>query len=148
MAIIRHMTEPENKYALDRGEVVALLKSYDISPTRQRVEIAEFLFKKKQHLSAENILDGVNRGGHRVSRATVYNTMGLFSNKGLVREVLIDRERVFYDSNNGAHHHLYNMDTGELTDVESGAVEIGGLPAMTGSDRIVGTDVIIRVSGK
>jgi Fur family iron response transcriptional regulator len=142
------MSDINDKYSLDRSEVVKLLKSYDISPTRQRVEIAEFLFKKQQHLSAENILEGVNEKGHRVSRATVYNSMGLFANKGLIREVLIDRERVFYDSNNSLHHHIYNMDTGELMDVEDNGIEIKGLPEMIDGARVVDTDVIVRVSNK
>ncbi len=104
-------------FPLERSEIVSMLQDYKISPTRQRVEIAEFLFQRPQHLSAEKILDGVTDAGNRVSRATVYNTMGLFSSKGVVREVLIDRERVFYDSNTEPHQHLYNVDTGELTDV-------------------------------
>lgn len=148
MAIMTDMKGADPKYALDRSEIVQLLKSYEISPTRQRVEIAEFLFKKQQHLSAENILEGVNQKGHRVSRATVYNTMGLFSGKGLIREVLIDRERVFYDSNNRAHHHLYNLDTGELTDVEGDGIELTGLPELKDGARIIDTDVIIRISNK
>jgi len=142
------MSEMNNKYPLDHDEIVSLLQSYDISPTRQRVEIAEFLFRKQQHLSADNILEGVNQNGHRVSRATVYNSMGLFANKGLVREVLIDRERVFYDSNSSSHHHVYNMDTGELMDVEGAGIEIKGLPEMTDGARVVDTDVIVRVSSK
>ena len=142
------MTDTNHRYSLDRSEVVSLLKSYDISPTRQRVEIAEFLFRKQQHLSAENILSGVNEKGHRVSRATVYNSMGLFANKGLVREVLIDRERVFYDSNNSTHHHIYNMDTGVLMDVEDSGIEIKGLPDVVDGARVVDTDVIVKVSSK
>jgi Fur family iron response transcriptional regulator len=141
------MSDMNDKYSLDRNEIVKLLKDYDISPTRQRIEIAEFLFQKQQHLSAENILEGVNQNGHRVSRATVYNSMGLFSGKGLVREVLIDRERVFYDSNSSSHHHIYNVDTGELKDVESG-VEITDLPEMIDGARVVDTNVVIRVSSK
>ncbi len=133
-------------YPLSRDQVVQLLRQYKISPTRQRVEIACYLFRRPQHLSADRILDGVNVVGHRVSRATVYNTMGLFTRKGLVREVLIDRERVFYDSNNSDHHHIYNVDTGELRDLDAGQIEIQGLPALGEGARIVGTDVIIRVS--
>lgn len=142
------MSDINRRYSLDRGEVVKLLKSYDISPTRQRVEIAEFLLRKQQHLSAENILEGVNLQGHRVSRATVYNSMGLFAKKGLIREVLVDRERIFYDSNNSSHHHVYNVDTGELMDVEGSGIEINGLPDMVDGARVVDTDVIVRVSSK
>lgn len=142
------MTDISHRYSLDRSEVVKLLKSHGISPTRQRVEIAEFLFRKQQHISAESILEGVNQKSHRVSRATVYNSMGLFAKKGLVREVLIDRERVFYDSNSDSHHHIYNMDTGELMDIEDSGIEIAGLPVSIDGARVVDTDVIVKVSSK
>ena len=131
---------------MERSEVVKLLQKYDITPTRQRIEIAAFLFQREQHLSAEHILEAVNLGSHRVSRATVYNTMGLFSKKGLVKEVLIDRDRVFYDSNNSQHHHMYNIDTGELSDVEGNGITVDGLPELPGGLQIIDTDVIIRVS--
>ena len=135
-------------YPLSRDEVVQLLQQYKISPTRQRIEIASYLFQRPQHLSADRILDGVNVVGHRVSRATVYNTMGLFTEKGLVREVLIDRERVFYDSNNSHHHHIYNVDTGELRDLDSVHVDVRGLPPLDPDVDVVGADVIIRVSSR
>lgn len=133
---------------MERSEVVKLLQDHDITPTRQRIEIAAFLFQREQHLSAENILAEVNSSSHRVSRATVYNTMGLFTSKGLVREVLIDRDRVFYDSNNAQHHHIYNVDTGELSDVESDSVNVTGIPELAENVQIVDTDVIIKVANK
>lgn len=133
-------------HPLERSEVIKLLQQYDITPTRQRVEIASFLFQKQQHLSADHILEAVNSNSHRVSRATVYNTMGLFSRKGLVREVLIDRERVFYDSNNSQHHHIYDMDTGVLSDIEGAGIEVAGMPELPEGVRVVDTSVVIRTS--
>ena len=70
---------------MERSQIVKLLQQYDVTPTRQRIEIAGYLFQRPQHLSAEDILEGVNAKANRVSRATVYNTLGLFSDKGLVR---------------------------------------------------------------
>ncbi len=133
-------------YPLSRDQVVSMLQHYRITPTRQRVEIAGYLFQRPQHLSADKILEGVNEVGHRVSRATVYNTMGLFTQKGLVKEVLIDRERVFYDSNNSHHHHIYNVDTGELVDMSDTQVEMHNLPSIPEDVRVVDTEVIIRVT--
>ena len=89
---------------MDRTQIVKLLQQHDITPTRQRIDIAGYLFQKPQHLSAEHILEGVNAEGGRVSRATVYNTMGLFTDRGRVREVLIDRESVFYDEEFTKHY--------------------------------------------
>ena len=133
---------------LERSEIVSMLQHYKISPTRQRVEIAEFLFQRPQHLSAEKILDGVTDAGNRVSRATVYNTMGLFSRKGVVREILIDRERVFYDSNTEVHQHLYNVDTGELTDVFDPEVNMVTEPELPDGLRIIDTDIIYKVTSR
>ena len=135
-------------FPLARSEIVSMLQHFKISPTRQRVEIAEFLFQRPQHLSAEKILDGVTGEGNRVSRATVYNTMGLFSKKGVVREVLIDRERVFYDSNPQVHQHLYNVDTGELSDVFDVDVDIALEPELPDGLRIIDTDVVFKVTSR
>ncbi len=135
-------------FPLERSEVISLLQHFKISPTRQRVEIAEFLFQCPQHLSAEKILAGVTSVGNRVSRATVYNTMGLFSSKGVVREILIDRERVFYDSNPKVHQHLYNVDSGELTDVFDAEVGMLSEPELPEGLRIVDTDIIYKVTSR
>jgi Fur family iron response transcriptional regulator len=135
-------------FPLERSEVVSLLQHHKISPTRQRVEIAEFLFQRAQHLSAEKILDGVTDAGNRVSRATVYNTMGLFTNKGVVREVLIDRERVFYDTNTEVHQHLYNVDTGELIDIYDAEMDMISEPNLPEGLRIIDTDVVFKVTSK
>ena len=133
---------------MDRSQIVNLLKQHDVTPTRQRIEIAGYLFQRPQHLSAENILEGVNAEGNRVSRATVYNTMGLFTDKGLVREVLIDRERVFYDTNRADHYHVYDVDSGELRDVMRSEIEIASIPELPEGARIVDTNLILRVSSK
>ena len=135
-------------FPLGRSEIVSMLQHYKISPTRQRVEIAELLFQRPQHLSAEKILDGVTDAGNRVSRATVYNTMGLFSRKGVVREILIDRERVFYDSNTEVHQHLYNVDNGELTDVFDAETGMESGPELPDGLRIIDTDIIYKVTSR
>ena len=134
-------------FPLERKEVTILLKEHGITPTRQRLEIAYHLFQKQQHISAERILEKVNAIGNTVSRATVYNTMALFTRKGLVREVLIDRERVFYDSNSQPHHHFYNMDTGELSDIDDSAnIDVSNLPGIPEGLRVIDTEVVIKVA--
>jgi Fur family iron response transcriptional regulator len=138
----------KDEFPMDRSQIVKLLQQHEVTPTRQRIEIAGYLFQRPQHLSAENILEGVNAESNRVSRATVYNTMGLFTDKGLVREVLIDRERVFYDTNRTDHHHVYNVDSGELYDVMPSEIQIAAIPDLPEGARIVDTNVILRVSSK
>jgi len=87
----------------------------------------------------------VNGEQHLVSKATVYNTLGLFASNGLIREVIVDPARVFYDSNNSSHHHFYNIDTGELTDIDSDSMELAELPDMPDGTVAAGVDIIIRV---
>ena len=121
------------------------LRVYGITPTQQRVDIAEILFTRAQHLSADQVLEVVNQEQALVSKATVYNTLGLFARRGLVREVIIDPSKVFYDSNVEAHHHFYNVDTGELIDIDAAGMKIENLPALPEGTEASGVDVVIRI---
>jgi len=121
-----------------------LFQTHGIQCTQQRLEIAKLLFRQAQHMSADEILMQVNQTG-QVSKATVYNTLGLFAEKGLIREVIVDPSRVFYDSNPGMHHHFYNVDTGLLTDIETGTLALSQLPDLPEDTAIEGIDVIVRI---
>lgn len=125
--------------------LAAHLQRHDVTPTAQRLQIAEVMFREPQHLSAEQILAAVKAAGAMVSKATVYNTLKLFSEKGLVREVIVDPTRVFYDSTTGAHHHFYNADTGVLTDIVPDDVRFAQLPVLPAGTRQDGIEVIIRL---
>jgi Fur family iron response transcriptional regulator len=83
-----------------------------------------------------------------VSKATVYNTLGLFANKGLVREVIVDPTRVMYDSNTSSHYHFYNVDTGELYDIEPGNMNVNELPDIPDDTEIDGVEVIVRLRNR
>ncbi len=129
------------------GEAIAeRLRAHGIGPTRQRVEIARLLFRRAQHVCAEQLMDMVRAEGRAaVSKATVYNTLRLFAEAGLVREVLVDPSKVFYDSNTSEHHHLYDMRTGTLTDIAPGAVRLGELPSLPEGTVVDNVDVVIKV---
>jgi Fur family iron response transcriptional regulator len=131
-----------------QGDVDALLMQHGISPTQQRRHIARILFARPQHLSAEQILEGVNRESLVASKATVYNTLGLFARKGLVREVIVDPSKIFYDSNTSDHYHFFNTDTGMLEDIEAGQLAISQLPTPPTGTTLDGVDVIIRVKSR
>ena len=126
-------------------EITALLRSHDINPTSQRIEIAQVLFSRCEHLSAEDVFALVNGDSSRVSKATVYNTLGLFAERGLIREVIADPTRVFYDPNTAPHHHFYDTSTGRLMDIPAEDVQIHSLPALPEGMRMEGVDVIVRV---
>ncbi|MDX1609826.1 MAG: transcriptional repressor [Halofilum sp. (in: g-proteobacteria)] len=139
------MTHSTHKFPLDRDEVGTLLESHGILPTQQRIDIAHMMFQRPQHLAAEQVLAAVNERYGHVSKATVYNTLGLFVRNGLVREVLIEPGRVFYDSNTRDHHHVYNVDSGELSDIPASSVDIKADPHLPRGTRIEGMDLVIRV---
>lgn len=131
---------------LSREQAEGLLARHDIVPTEQRVQIARLLFGRHQHLSAEQILLRLGGMDVPVSKATVYNTLKLFADTGLVREVIVDSTRRFYDSNPDPHHHLFHTDSGRLEDVAAARVQIAGLPGLSSALEILGVDVVIRVA--
>jgi len=139
------MIEPEENTQLSEADATQRLQAYDILPTQQRLQIAQVLLARDQHLSADQVLELVNAGGTAVSKATVYNTLGLFAEKGILREVNVDPSRVFYDTNNSSHHHFYNVDTGELSDIDPGQVPVDQLPDAPQGTVVDGVEVIIRV---
>src|SRR5262245_24731104 len=127
-----------------REALAGMLRRHGIAPTHQRIEIAHVLFERRQHLSAEQILAAVNASEVETSKATVYNTLRLFLEKKLVRELVVDPTRIFYDPNTQPHHHFYDVVTGQLTDIPAEAVRIEGLPALPPGTVADGIDVIIR----
>ena len=122
-----------------------LFDRHGIMSTPQRVEIARILLDKPQHLSADQIIDRLRAAGSGVSKATVYNTLNLFSERGLIKEVMVDPVRKFYDSTTHAHHHFYNVDTGELSDIADEQVSFRDLPALPEGTEHESIEVLIKV---
>jgi Fur family iron response transcriptional regulator len=145
----RQETSAENlQDTMLKNKVVKMLNDRAISPTQQRVKIGMVLFTEDQHLSADQVLDMVNTKGNFASKATVYNTLGLFARKGLIREVIVDSTKVFYDSNIRPHHHFYNIDSGTLHDVEADQLHISSLPTPPDAAEVKDVSVIIRIQHK
>ena len=128
-----------------RDDAADLLREHGITPTVQRVDIAAVLLARPQHVCAEELQRMLARGGTPVSKATVYNTLGLFAREGLVRELFVDSDRVLYDSNTANHDHIYDVDTGALTDIEPGAIAVTALPSLPAGTRVESVEVVVRV---
>ena len=126
-------------------EIDALLRRHGIHPTVQRVIIARLVFEKCTHLSAEDVFRLVNADKRRVSKATVYNTLGLLAEKGVIREVIADPTRIFYDPNTGDHHHFYDVVTGKITDIDAENIELQGLPPLPPGKVAEGIDIVVRI---
>jgi Fur family iron response transcriptional regulator len=112
------------------------------------VRIASLLLSAPQHLSAEQILESLRGAGARVSKATVYNTLNLFAERGLIRQLSVDGSRAWFDSNVDAHYHFHDMTTGALIDVPIPDVEFSRLPPPPPGTEVAGIDIVIRLRRK
>lgn len=130
---------------MTREKIEQQLRRYGVSPTVQRVEVAEVLLCRPQHLSADQIIERLKDAGSVVSKATVYNSLNLFSEKGLVREISVDATRKYYDSTTHPHHHIYHVDSGTLTDIPTEHVTITELPPLPPGTEEESVQVLIRV---
>ena len=128
-----------------RDNLVEKLRAHEINPTHQRIEIAFALFSRHEHLSADQVMAIVNTRHSETSKATVYNTLNLFLEKKLIREVIVDPNKVFYDPNTEPHYHMYDVQAGRLTDIDASDVRVTGLPALPAGMVTEGMDIIIRV---
>ena len=114
--------------------------------TRQRLLIGEWLFSgEDKHFTAEDIHREFKRGGTSVSLATIYNTLGTFTDAGLLHTVSVTGDRVYYDTNTTPHYHFYDEDQRALTDLDIGELELKVLPLMPDGKAVDRIDVIIRM---
>ncbi len=126
-------------------DIAGLLRRHAIQPTSQRVLITRLVLGRCAHLSAEDVYSLVNATDRHVSKATVYNTLGLLTEKGVIREVIADPNRVFYDPNTAPHHHFYDVETGELRDIDADQIEVAKLPPLPEGTNLERVDVIVRL---
>ena len=142
---MKNVTDNRNHMKAMKKSAFKTLSSLNIKPTSQRLDIAEIMFCKDQHLSAEDIITILNNSDSSISRATVYNTLNLFADKGLVRRVVIDASKIYYDSKTTPHSHYFNVDTGEISDFEFEDVKISPLPKLPEHTVQDSVAVIVRV---
>jgi Fur family iron response transcriptional regulator len=133
-----------DKYDLEPN-LPGLLRAHGINPTRQRIAIARALFRTPGHHCADDVGALVNKERAQTSKATVYNTLNLFVKQGLVREVIVEPQKVFYDANISEHYHYYDISTGQLSDIDAEGISIKGLPATPEGVVTEGIDLVVRV---
>lgn len=121
------------------------LQRAGVPPTLQRMAIAEVLLVRPVHLRADEVLDRVRQILPDMSRATVYNTLKIFREAGLVKELLVDAERIVFDSNTAPHFHLYDVDSGTVLDVSADELQVVGSPTLPNGLELEQVDVVIRV---
>ena len=122
------------------------LRDAGLRPTRQRLALARLLFDGgDRHLTAEAVHEEARAADIRVSLATVYNTLNQFTRAGLVREVVVQPGRSYFDTNTDEHHHFYYAEDGTLADIPADALTVEGLPAAPEGAEVERVDVIVRV---
>lgn len=112
----------------------ARLEERGIRATAQRLAIAEFVLHTDEHPSADEVWDAVRVSFPMVSRATVYNTLNLFVDHGLLQALVVTEGRVVFDPNMRRHHHFIDEETGEILDLPWEALEVGRIDRLEGFD--------------
>jgi Fur family transcriptional regulator, iron response regulator len=127
------------------AKATARLRAAGLRPTRQRVELAGLLFRDcDRHVTAENLHDEVSGAGVKVSLATVYNTLHQFTQAGLLRQVIVDAARSYFDTNTGDHQHFFLEDEGMLIDIAE-HIAVSGVPTPPAGMAVDRVDVVVRV---
>ena len=131
---------------LPSATALARLRSVGLRPTRQRLALARLLLENgDRHITAEQLHGEAVDADIRVSLATVYNTLHQFTDAGLLREVVVEPGRSYFDTNTTDHHHFFCDADGRLQDIPGEDVMVSGFPLPPLGTEICRVDVIIRV---
>ena len=130
-------------------EIVNKLRSIKLRPTKQRIRIAEFLFSREKtfHFTVENLNKIINKKGNleKISLATIYNTIEAFKKARHLKEILTNNNKSYFDTNVNSHHHFYDDETNELTDINYNEIEVVKLPHAPKGKKIKDVEVIISL---
>jgi Fur family iron response transcriptional regulator len=124
------------------------LRAAGLRPTRQRLALAKLLFENDdRHITAEQLHGEALNNNIRVSLATVYNTLHQFTDAALLREIVVDAGRSYFDTNTSNHHHFFYERSGRLEDIPGEMVVVSKIPDAPMGMAIRRVDVIVRVAG-
>ena len=143
----------ENTYKLgkkmrNKDVFVEKLRSSGLRPTKQRIQISELLFDRKNtfHFSIDHLNNLLKKKTKKkVSLATIYNTVHAFKKKGYLKEILINQEKSYFDTNTSDHHHFLNVKTNELIDLKNEDVEKIKIKKNLPGKKIKSIEVIVKV---
>ena len=134
--------------SLTREQIAQQIQEQGLKPTDQRVRIAQLLMQTPTHMTAEQILAAVRTPEDPISKATVYNTLKVLADHGLIRQIHLDPERSVYDSTRAPHHHFLDADSGELKDIDPRDIEFSRFPSVPEGMEVEGVEVVIRLRNK
>ena len=138
------MTEPPR--AAHEKHFTGILQKAGLRPTRQRLLLARLLFAgEERHVSAESLHAEAVLAGEKVSLATVYNALHQLRRAGLLRELAIDGQRTYFDTNTSNHNHFYDSASGAVFDIASDSIRVAGLPEPPDGMKIAHVDIVVRL---
>lgn len=127
-------------------DVLDRLKSAGLRPTRQRLALAKLLFEGgDRHVTAEQLHGEAQAADIRVSLATVYNALHQFTEADILREVVVEPGRSYFDTNITDHHHFFHEDESNLMDIPADSLSVENLPKAPAGTEVKRVDVIIRL---
>jgi Fur family iron response transcriptional regulator len=128
------------------SQVHDILRKAGLRPTRQRLGLARLLFENDdRHVTAEQLHTEATGANLRVSLATIYNTLNQFTGAGLMREVVVEPGRSYFDTNTTDHHHFFHEDTGRLLDIPGDAISVSKVPEPPAGTHVERVDIIVRI---
>lgn len=137
---------PPIPFAMAEVEIAEKLRLAGLRPTRQRCALGGLLFAQgDRHVTAEALHEEAVHAGQRMSLATVYNTLHQFQQVGLIRELAIDGQRAYFDTNTSNHNHFYVEPDGHLIDISGHEIKVDGLPLPPAGMRISHIDIVVRL---
>ena len=131
---------------LNSLKAIELLKNVALRPTKQRIALTKILFQENHlHVTAEQLHPEAMRKGYKISLATVYNALNSFKEAGIVKQVLVEPGKIYFDTNTESHHHFYIEETGELVDVPDDECKIVSLPLIPAEYTVNQVEITIRL---
>ncbi len=128
------------------SHVIEKLRTAGLRPTRQRIALAKLLFEGgHRHVTAESLHADAQEASIRVSLATVYNTLHQFTEAALLREIVVDSQRCYFDTNTADHHHFFFEGTNRLEDIPGDEIVVSKLPKAPEGQSIKRVDVVVRL---
>ena len=128
--------------------VINKLREIGLRPTKQRVKICELLFLREKtfHFTINDLVKKIsNEMNEKISLATVYNTVHVFQKKGHLKEIAINSDKTYYDTNTSVHHHFYDEDTHELIDCDENDIDSINLKKNIPGKKIKSVEVLIKI---
>ena len=125
------------------------LRSSGLRPTKQRIMISKLLFGREEtfHFTIENLSKLIKKKLNKtVSLATIYNTVNAFKKKGYLKEIPLEGNKTYFDTNTSSHHHFYDEDTEKLTDIDNKEIYVNKVPASPSGKSIKSVEVMVRIA--